>query len=105
MRRPEFFDALSSATAWISAAFLLISGVLHTSAAQAEDTNYAKIGWWAINYRELENVNGCYAAASFKDQTLISLDLVQTDKGKAWLMVILNPAWNSWIKNKKQHIS
>src|SRR5262245_27666553 len=97
MKRREIFVA-----AWVAAAFL-ISGVLHNSAAQAEDTAYTKIGWWQITYREFEDSNGCYAAARFHEQTLIALELIQMDKGKAWLMIIANPRWNSWINRKKQH--
>jgi len=104
MKRREFFGVLSSAAAaWIAAAFLLIGGVLHNSAAaQAEDIAYCKIGWWQIKYRELEDMNGCYAASLFR-QTLLHMALAQTDKGKAWFIFISNPAWDSWIKRKKQH--
>ena len=103
MKRHELFGVLGSAAAWIAAVFLLIGMALHDSAAQAEDTAYGKKGWWGINYREFEDSNGCYAVAKFQDQTLISLDLLQTDKGKAWLMFIANPRWTGWIKRKKQH--
>jgi S1-C subfamily serine protease len=103
MKGREFFRVLCSTAAWIAAAFLLISGGLHNSAAQAADTAYAKIGWWQINYREYEDWNGCLAVSKFRDQTLIYLALLQLDKGKAWFMYISNPGWNSWIKKKKQH--
>jgi S1-C subfamily serine protease len=29
--------------------------------------------------------------------------LAQRDTGKAWFIFLSNPAWNSWIKTKKQH--
>jgi hypothetical protein len=101
MKRREFPSVLGIAATWIAAALLLIGGVLHNSPAQAEDKAYAKIGWWQINYREFEDVNGCYAAASFQGQTLIGLALVQMEKGKAWLIFISNPGWNSWVKRKE----
>ena len=103
MKRREFFGALGSAAAWIAAAFLLIGGVLHNFAAQAEDATYAKIGWWSVEYVHGEDWVGCQATASFKGQTLLSMVLVHTAEGKGWLITISNPAWKSWIKKKKQH--
>jgi serine protease Do len=102
MKRRGFFRVPKSAAAWIAPAFLLIGGILHTSAAQAGDSDYATIGWWQVRYRELGDMNGCYAASLF-GQTLFQMVLAQRDTGKAWFIFLSNPAWNSWIKTKKQH--
>ena len=87
----------------IAAVFLLIGMVLHNFAAQAEDNTYAKIGWWSIEYTYLDDWVGCYATASFKGQTLLSMIRFHTAEGKPWFIRISNPAWKSWIKKKKQH--
>ena len=88
----------------IAAVVLLTGIVLHDFAAHAEDTTYAKIGWWLINYVKLDDSVGCRAASLFQDQTLLSLVLLHSAEGnKSWFIRISNPAWKSWIKKKKQH--
>ena len=88
----------------IAAAFLLIGMVLHNFAAQAEDLPppYAEIGWWSIEYVQVDDWGGCMATALFKE-TFLGMYLVHTAEGKAWMISISNPAWKSWIKKKKQH--
>jgi hypothetical protein len=70
----------------IAAVFLLIGMVLHNFAAQAEDNTYAKIGWWSIEYTYLDDWVGCYATASFKGQTLLSMIRFHTAEGKPWFI-------------------
>jgi len=82
--------------------FLLMGMVLHNSAAQAEDTTYAKIGWWSVNYVQIDDSVGCHATALF-GQTLLSMVRLHTAEAKPWFIRISNPAWKSWIKKKKQH--
>ncbi len=73
-----------------------------SNCAQAADTDYARIGWWQIVYRETGTLTGCQAEARFTDQTTIAMALIQ-DGSKSWFVFISNPRWNSWISRKRQH--
>jgi serine protease Do len=90
--------------AMAAALVLLCLSPLICISAQAEDADYAQIGWWQIIYRHTGTQTGCQAEARFSDQTNIAMALVQQDDSKSWLVFISNPRWNSWISKKRQHI-
>ena len=71
--------------------------------AEAQDVQYAQIGWWQIIYRETGTQAGCQAEARFHDQTDIALALVQEGNNKSWYVFVSNPKWNSWISRSAQH--
>ena len=52
--------------------------------AQAEDFQYATIGWWGVTYREVDDLNGCQATAHFNDETTISIALIQDVSSRSW---------------------
>jgi S1-C subfamily serine protease len=87
--------------ALLIAAALLV--VFSPNFTQAADVHYSTIGWWQITYREVDDSTGCEAKTEFQDQTRISIDLIQADDGKSWIIFISNPNWDSWIAKKKQH--
>jgi serine protease Do len=88
---------------WSVLLALPLLGLLSHDLAQAEE-EYAKIGWWRISYREVENLRGCEAAAKFQDQTEFALSLIQGDGNKSWVVFLSNPQWVSWIAKKKRHL-
>ena len=85
------------------AAALISFVVFSPNFTQAADVHYSTIGWWQITYREVDDTTGCEAKTEFQDQTRISIDLIQADDGKSWVIFISNPNWDSWIAKKKQH--
>jgi serine protease Do len=79
--------------------------VLGNSPARADDIPYSQIGWWQIGYRELQQNNGCFAYARFRDQTEIQLELMQfSANDKGWAILIYNPYWEQWVLRKQNHI-
>ena len=94
---------IGCATTVITAAVLLLNVFFCNFAQAAEDVDYAKIGWWRIIYREVDNLTGCQASVSFNDQTEISIALIQDGYAKDWHVYIFNPHWVSWIGRKSQH--
>jgi hypothetical protein len=70
--------------------------------AVADDVGYGKVGRWSIVYRDAGSSNSCSAIATFADQTLIQLALVQTRSEKAWAIFLSNPQWDSWIGERTQ---
>src|SRR5262245_27077257 len=99
-RRLHFF--IGCANVLITSAVLLLS-VFLCNLAQAGDIDYATIGWWRIQYREVKNLTGCQATARFNDQTEISIAQIQDSYGKGWNVYIFNPNWVSWVGRKSQH--
>jgi hypothetical protein len=95
-RRTSHVLAAALASLWLSSMF--------SNSAQAEDADYAQIGWWQIIYRDTGTQTGCQAEARFNDQTNIAMALVQQDGSKSWFVFISNPRWNSWVSKKQQHI-
>ena len=84
------------------ASALLLSGfVLCNFGAQA-DVPYSKIGGWSVAYLEVDNLNGCRAAAQFPDQTVFQMAQIQSGTDKAWIIFISNPRWNAWIGQRKE---
>lgn len=89
----------------MTAAALLWANLFLCNFAQAAGENiYSTIGWWQIVYKELNDLNSCYAFAEFNGQTAIQLSLVQSDYNKQWGVFISNPQWNVWVGERKQHI-
>jgi S1-C subfamily serine protease len=86
----------------VMASALLLSGfVLCNFGAQA-DVFYSKHGGWTVAYLELDNLNGCGAAARFPDQTVFQMTQIQSGTNKAWIIFISNPRWNAWIGKRKE---
>ena len=84
------------------ASALLLSGfVLCNFGAQA-NVPYSKIGVWSVAYLEVDNFNGCRAAAQFPDQTVFQMAQIQSGTDKAWIVFISNPRWNAWIGKRKE---
>ena len=84
------------------ASALLLSGfVLCNFGAQA-DVPYSKIGGWSVAYLEVDNLNGCRAAAQFPDQTVFQMAQIQSETDKAWIVFVSNPRWNAWIGQRKE---
>jgi hypothetical protein len=84
------------------ASALLLSGfVLCNFGAQA-DVPYSKIGGWSVAYLEVDNLNGCRAAAQFPDQTVFQMAQIQSGTDKAWIVFISNPRWNASIGQRKE---
>ena len=84
------------------ASALLLSGfVLCNFGAQA-DVPYSKIGGWSVAYLEVNNLNGCRAAAQFPDQTVFQMAQIQSGTDKAWIVFISNPRWNASIGQRKE---
>ncbi|SDJ47312.1 Trypsin-like peptidase domain-containing protein [Bradyrhizobium sp. Rc2d] len=83
---------------------LLGLNLLFCNGAQASrETDYAKIGWWQISYREVDALAGCEASARFNDQTEVIVALLRDRNTTSWLIWISNPQWASWIERKKRH--
>ena len=101
--RQRLHLVIGCANAVITAAVLSLSVFFCNFAQAAEDVEYAKVGWWRIIYREVDNLNGCQATARFSDQTEIAIALIQEGNSKAWNVYISNPKWNSWVGRKSQH--
>jgi len=73
------------------ASALLLSGfVLCNFGAQA-DVPYSKIGGWSVAYLEVDNLNGCRAAAQFPDQTVFQMAQIQSETDKAWIVFCFQP--------------
>jgi hypothetical protein len=68
--------------------------------AVADDLGYGKVGRWSIVYRDAGSSNSCSAIATFADQTMIQLALVQTRSETAWAIFLSNPQWESWIGDR-----
>ena len=84
------------------ASALLLSGfVLCNFGAQA-NVPYSKIGVWSVAYLEVDNFNGCRAAAQFPDQTVFQMAQIQSGTDKAWIVFVSNPRWNAWIGQRKE---
>src|SRR5215813_4312510 len=84
------------------ASALLLSGfVLCNFGAQA-NVPYSKVGVWSVTYLEVDNLNGCGAAAQFPDQTVFQMVRVQSGTEKAWIIFISNPRWNAWLGKRKE---
>ena len=94
---------ISCANAVITATVLSLSLFFCNFAQAAGDVDYAKIGWWRVIYREVDNLSGCQASVRFSDQTEISIALIQDASGKEWNVYIFNPQWVSWVGGKSQH--
>ena len=65
------------------ASALLLSGFVMCNFGAQADVPYSKIGGWSVAYLEVDNVNGCRAAAQFPDQTIFQMAQIQigNDKG------------------------
>jgi serine protease Do len=85
----------------IASALLLSGFVLCNFGAQA-DVPYSKIGWWSVVYTEVDNLNGCGAAARFPDQTVFQMVQLQSGTNKGWVILISNPRWNAWLGKRKE---
>jgi serine protease Do len=98
--------ALASACK-IPAAALIFIGVPLSNFAQAQDTQFAKVGWWSIGYTASDEFSNCSASARFKDETLFDMTLMQSETAnsgnKVWVIYISNPKWGAWIARKKEH--
>ena len=82
---------------------LLLGGLcLWNSGVRAEEIGYAKVGWWRVTYRAIEDVIGCDATVEFNDQTVFSIALLQDDERQAWFILLNNPKWQ-WVGAKKEH--
>jgi S1-C subfamily serine protease len=101
--RERLHFVIGCASAVITAAVLLMNVFFANFAQAAEDVDYAKIGWWRIIYRQVDNLTGCQASVTFNDQTEISIALIQDGYAKEWHVYIFNPNWVSWIRRKSQH--
>ena len=101
--RPRLHLVIGCANAVITAVVLSLSLFFCNFAQAAEDVDYAKIGWWRIIYREVDNLTGCQATTRFSDQTEISIALIQDGYAKDWHVYIFNPQWVSWVGRKSQH--
>jgi hypothetical protein len=86
-------------TAALAFSFMLLCNFAQAS----EDKDYAKIGWWHIAYREVDDMTGCDAKAEFQDRTRVTIAQIQKDNGKSWAIFISNPKWDSWMAKRKQH--
>jgi hypothetical protein len=64
--------ALASACK-IPAAALIFIGLPLSNFAQAQDTQFAKVGWWSIGYTASDEFSNCSASARFKDETLFDI--------------------------------
>ena len=101
-------DIISRATrsARKTAAALLLGGSVFCSFDAHADTDvlFANIGWWEIRYLEVGVTNGCVAYSRFKDQTTVSLALIQLEpNNNVWRVEIFNPQWVSWVRKRTQH--
>jgi hypothetical protein len=66
--------------------------------------NYARIGFWTIRHRTIEQLSLCSAAVTFEDHTSIELALIQSDSANtSWSIFISNPGWKDWISTKREH--
>lgn len=84
-------------------ALLGLSLLFCNPAQAAKETDYAKIGWWQISYREVDRLAGCEAAARFRDQTQVIIALLWEGNTSSWFIWISNPEWASWIAKRKRH--
>lgn len=91
------FVAKAAALLWLNLFFC-------NFAQAAGDVAYSTIGGWQVGYREVDTLTGCQAAAHFRDETTITLALIQTGNSKNWMVWISNPNWNSWIRKNTEHI-
>jgi serine protease Do len=88
--------------AFLNATTLSLNLLFSNFIEAAADAEYAKIGWWQISYREVDDWSGCQAAARFDDQTQLMLALIG-DYSKHWTVFLSNPTWRSWIATRKRH--
>jgi serine protease Do len=90
----------------ISVGALFLGGTYLAHTAQAEEIEYAKIGWWTVAYTNLDEFSSCHASSRFRDQTFLQMALMQSatksSGNKVWVIYISNPKWN-WINRKKEH--
>jgi hypothetical protein len=86
---------------WMASALLLSGFVLCNLGAQA-NVPYSKIGVWSVTYLEVDNLNGCGAAAQFPDQTVFQMVRLQSGTEKSWIIFISNPRWNAWLGKRKE---
>ena len=81
---------------------LLLSGLVLCNSGTQADVPYSKIGVWSVAYLEVDNLNGCRAAAQFPDQTVFQMAQIQSETDKAWIVFVSNPRWNAWIGQRKE---
>ena len=81
---------------------LLLSGLVLCNSGTQADVPYSKIGVWSVAYLEVDNLNGCRAAAQFPDQTVFQMAQIQSETDKAWIVLVSNPRWNAWIGQSKE---
>lgn len=72
--------------------------------ARAEPVaDYSKVGWWQIQYKQVDTVIGCQASAQFQDKTTVTLALIAEAGKRAWVVFLFKPSWSSWIGKRKEH--
>jgi len=81
---------------------LLLSGLVLCNSGTQADVPYSKIGVWSVAYLEVDNLNGCRAAAQFPDQTVFQMAQIQSETDKAWIVFVSNPRWSAWIGQRKE---